>query len=307
VIAGALFFGLRGLPGAQTAETTQVGETAESTEIVEETPAPEPTLTAASPEGPVSPGVPPTGAERLGLCQWDGYGDGICIASEMGSNEPKAQILEDSDLEMGNPSWSYDGTQIIFSATAPGDNPGEDTKMYIVNRDGSGLTQLDGIGNDVEPNWGPDDWLAFHSNGKLAIMKVDGTEKQYIFDPRNVFGTSSSYCVSNPAWSYDGEWIVFAVPEQCGNDTMPQERQLWVVSQDGSQSWMLFTDSYQDMNSYFSEYAFDPAGGRIAFYDAEMTPLIINVAEGSTPSPLTTFPNWWVDYTYPHSDEQPEG
>ncbi len=278
VIAGALFFGLRGDKGDQTVEAAD--------NI--------PATTAAEPGVPVSPGVSPIGTERIGLCEWDGYGDGICIREESGGSSLKAQILEDSDLVMGNPGWSYDGTQIIFSAGAPGEDLGKNTKMYIVNRDGSGLTQLDGIGNDVEPDWGPDDWLAFHSNGKLGIMKVDGTEKQYLFDP------GQPHCISNPHWSPDGEWIVFAVPEQCGSDTMPQERQLWVVSRDGSQSWMLFTDTYQTLEGYFSEYDFDPAGGRIAFLDAELNPMIINMAEGSEPLPLTTFPDWWMDYVYPH-------
>ena len=81
---------------------------------------------------------------------------------------------------------------------------------------------------------------------------------------------------------------------------MPQERQLWVVSRDGSQSRMLYEDTCQDQSSCFTRYAFDPAGGRVAFFDTQVKPLIIDIAEGSVPAPLTVFPEWWMDYFYPH-------
>ena len=51
-------------------------------------------------------------------------------------------ILGDAELEFTGPaSWGPDGTQIVFSAIEPGEAPNLDSTIYLVNADGSGLTE----------------------------------------------------------------------------------------------------------------------------------------------------------------------
>jgi Tol biopolymer transport system component len=49
------------------------------------------------------------------------------------------------------PSWSPDGTKIVF---AKGQNGDVDANIYTVNADGSGLTQVTHTGGSQSPDWG---------------------------------------------------------------------------------------------------------------------------------------------------------
>ncbi len=52
-----------------------------------------------------------------------------------------------------SPSWSPDGTQIVFTRSSP---DGSEENLWIVNADGSALVQLTDGGTDDQPDWGPD-------------------------------------------------------------------------------------------------------------------------------------------------------
>jgi Tol biopolymer transport system component len=49
------------------------------------------------------------------------------------------------------PSWSSDGTKIVF---AKGKNGDVDANIYTVNLDGTGLTQVTHTGGSQSPDWG---------------------------------------------------------------------------------------------------------------------------------------------------------
>jgi prepilin-type N-terminal cleavage/methylation domain-containing protein len=136
--------------------------------------------------------------------------------------------------KLGNdsyPSWSPDGSQIIYSSAG---------KMFAMNSDGTGRTQLspDGSGSyspdgthivfvtyrdldmeiyrmkadgtehtrlttspgyDLNPSWSPDGTqIAFSSSSRIYVMNADGT------------GRTSLDCPGeNPSWSPDGTLIAF--------------------------------------------------------------------------------------------------
>jgi TolB protein len=50
-----------------------------------------------------------------------------------------------------SPSWSPDGTRIVFTRSAP---DGSEENLWIVSADGSGLVQLTDGGTDDQPDWG---------------------------------------------------------------------------------------------------------------------------------------------------------
>jgi len=91
-----------------------------------------------------------------------------------------------------SPCWSPKGDKIIFSGRR-GTN-----QVFMVNPDGTGLTQLTSQGNNEEPSFSPDGrYIAFSSDregGKgIYIMRANG-ENQKRISPRNLKA-------SGPRWS----------------------------------------------------------------------------------------------------------
>jgi hypothetical protein len=246
-----------------------------------------------SPLKPVSPGVLPVDAVGVKPCQWDDLGPGLCISPLRGG--APAKILEDTELEIpGPPSWSPNGQQIAFSALEPGESPDRDTTIYIVNADGSGLTELPSLGNDINPAWSPDgQWLTFHSSGSLALMRPDGS------DPAWVWYSEGRECASEAQWSPDSKWI--AVFMQIGGCewTFPMTRELWVISRDGATATTVATLTHEDDSCVRPDVAFSPDGTQVAYFDADCLPWLVNADGSGQAVPLTDFPGWWHSTVYP--------
>jgi Tol biopolymer transport system component len=114
------------------------------------------------------------------------------------------------------PSWSPDGSLIAFSSNRDGDN-----EIWVVRPDGGGLRQLTKNGfRDVAPAWSPDGSLiAFESgrnpgrfNPELWTMRSDGGAErrvQLASDPSGF----PSWADMSPAWSPDGNWLVYVTNE----------------------------------------------------------------------------------------------
>jgi len=243
---------------------------------------------------PVSPGDWPMDAREVRPCDWEGLGPGLCIFYPSQGGAP-TKILEDEGLETIWPSsWSPDRQQIAFSAIKPGESPGRDTTIYIVNADGSGLTELPSMGNDVSPAWSPDgEWLAFHSNGNLAIMHPDGS------DPTVIWDGEGHACVHDPQWSPDSQWI--AAPMQMGGceRTFPMTHEVWVISRDGATATTVATITHEDDSCVETMVAFNPDGTQVAYFDADCRPWIVNADGTGQAAPLDDFPYWWTCATYP--------
>jgi len=97
---------------------------------------------------------------------------------------------------------SPDGSRIAFSM-----NDGENTDIFVVNIDGSGLMRLtEDPARDEQPAWSPDSsWIAFASfrDGNYNIYQVSawGGEATPL--------TNSSDGDMRPVYSRDGAWVIF--------------------------------------------------------------------------------------------------
>ncbi len=142
-----------------------------------------------------------------------------------------------------DPSWSPDGTQIVFAT-------GQD--IYVVNVDGTGVTKLiNDVATDGEPVWSPDgNQIAFSSlrqtgQWEVWVMDADGN------NPTNL--TNRVGFDAQPAWSPDGTKIAFSSFRDGDAD-------IYIMDRDGSNVTRVTTRVGLDRNPVWS-----PNGDQIAF------------------------------------------
>jgi dipeptidyl aminopeptidase/acylaminoacyl peptidase len=116
------------------------------------------------------------------------------------------------------PDWSHDGTRIVFSMPNP-------TGIYVVNVDGSNLTEISSVSGNARPSWSPDDSLIAYNavDGgqlKLWLMNPDGSDVTLL----PTVPTSGPFA----SWSPDGTRILYQA--QTSFDTGP----LRIIHADGS-------------------------------------------------------------------------
>lgn len=151
-----------------------------------------------------------------------------------------------------SPSWSPDGTRLLFESDRDGD-----FEIYVIGRDGSGLRRLtDSPGGDRSPAWSPD--------GERFVFgsERDGARGLWIGDlaggePRSLIADPSPELV--PDWSPDGAWVAFS-SERDGNLELYRVR-----IEDGSLE-RLTDDPHRDLWPRYS-----PDGGSLVFFSRRGT------------------------------------
>jgi TolB protein len=163
-------------------------------------------------------------------------------------------------IPQGPASWSPDGKQFVLSASP--DAAGNETNLYVVGANGSGVRQLTSGYVARDPKWSPDgQWIVFvrslDGQSLLYLIHPDGTGLQPMlphagaggFAPawspdgrRIAFARDGIFVATlstglqqpltsgpvdrNPAWSPDGQWIAFT--------TGTQQREIDLIRSDGS-------------------------------------------------------------------------
>jgi Tol biopolymer transport system component len=162
----------------------------------------------------------------------------IEIADADGSH---ARQLMTMATDVASPSWSPDGTRMLFVA-AP-DGIGQ--HIYEINTNGTLQRQLSNQ-LDRDPRWSPDghqiaftsvDTTDFQTSIRVAVMNEDGSARR-VLTPHDAN--------RKPAWSPDGRQIAYEEYRRDSSTGVPHSRRrIFRMNSDGSDQHAMTPDSAQ--------------------------------------------------------------
>ena len=170
----------------------------------------------------------------------------------MRSDGSNVRQLTRSDGQEGSPSWSPDGSRIVFTRAVPNGNR---SAVYTIRADGTGLRRLRApTAQYTGPAWSPDGRsIAVGRDGDLITVSPDGS------NPRRIPGVARrGQFVSSPAWSPRGERISFI--RWCFTACTQTDAGLWTVGPQGERPRKLLPNAHHA--------AWAPDGSRLAVVEA---------------------------------------
>jgi TolB protein len=191
-----------------------------------------------------------------------------------GTGQHRLTTSTESD---SGPSWSPDGTQIMFTRSS-----GDSMDLYVMNTDGSAVERLTRNGESADGSWSPDgERIVFWSKrdfvSGLYVMDVDGSDVRFLTEE---FDTAWG-----ADWSPDGETIVF-VGSKDDPTTGDEVVAIYRMNADGSGQ----EEVARPTGYWIDEPEWSPDGESIAFFSDGHGPgaLWVMNADGTQQRAITT-------------------
>ena len=205
--------------------------------------------------------TPSPDGSKIAFTGSDGGNTGIFVANRDGTGI--VHITAGSPKNDDQPAWSPDGTKIAFRRWQEMGTPAD---IWVMNADGSNQVNLTNDAGDVgtqhSPTWSPrqadGSYRIAYSHqtkpgeyvvGRIFSMRADGTDKRPVT-------TGGEYLESEPAWSPDGQTIVFV---RTGGTAFGD---LWLVTATGGSERQLMAADPADAQH---APAWSPDGRYVAF------------------------------------------
>ena len=228
--------------------------------------------------------------------------DEIYVMDDDGKNQRNLTNHPSDDYA---PSWSPDGTRIVFMSDRDGHVPKGDVlptfEIYVMDADGGNQQNLtNDPSHDMYPAWSPDGKrIAFTSyrdghvhaihgrpTAEIYVMDADGGNPQHLTNDLN----DDRY----PSWSPDGKRIVFS-SERDGHFIGEFEitsSEIYLMDADGGNQQKLTENRKNDFSPSWS-----PDGKRIAFSsdrkgDFVNSEIYVMDADGGNQQKLTENRDW---------------
>jgi hypothetical protein len=217
--------------------------------------------------------------------------DEIYVANSDGSDE---QRLTDRPAGDWFPTWSPDGTRIVFTSDREATHA-EGYQLYLMNADGSNPTRLTTRPdrNAKSASWSPDgSRIAFHSYCDLILMDADGSNWTILVEG------GEDLCPDFPTWAPDGHRIAFrnmTLPDRAP----PVQHDIYVVNDDGLGLLKLATLTSEDWSQYV---VWSPDGSQVSFdilVDGQERYYTVNSDGSGEPAEIPSIPDSWYPWYWP--------
>lgn len=206
----------------------------------------------------------------------DGIHNNIYMMNPDGTNV--IALTNATTYDNYDPSWSPDGTKILFSSTQ---TSSED--IFVMNADGSNQVNLTNFpGPDYYPSWSP-------NSAKVAFTSLrDGNEEIYTMDA--VGGTNQTRLTNNTSTDFYPEWSPIDGAKILFTSERDVNKEIYVMNSDGTNPVNLTNNPSNDLYASWS-----PDGTKVVFTsdrDGGNYEVYIMNSDGTNQTRLTTTSNF---------------
>lgn len=190
----------------------------------------------------------------------------------------------------GDPAWSPDGQQIVFSSE---NTDFDQAKLYIMDADGSNLRVLEGSQTDANsPAWSANGKEIAYTVGignRILFTSTDGTSPQSSFPVLENFEYPGLFPCYSPDWSPDDKYLTI----ECSSSGEDKRKHIYKFKADGSSIECLTCGSPLDID-FFDSARWSPDGLYIGVVEASLvsntafSTIYIMSPDGKEKKPLLT-------------------